>query len=149
MRGDGSWTAFGHTAGHTSNDGNVCPQGTRCGPEFDDSPRSAGWRRLLSFSFSLHAGKKAARERQFDSLLRVAADHLLRVWRDGGTQGLATALPFIHRDVQESLSACRERGETLGLASFHAGVTRAAVVVRSVGAEDVEAALLALRSAER
>ena len=82
-------------------------------------------------------------------LLRVAADHLLRVWRDGGTQGLATALPFIHRDVQESPSACRERGETLGLAGFHAGVTRAAVVVRSVGAEDVEAALLALRSAER
>ena len=61
----------------------------------------------------------------------------------------ATALPFIQRDVQESPSACRERGETLGLASFHAGVTRAAVVVRSVGAEDVEAALLALRSAER
>ena len=40
MRGDGSWTAFGHTAGHTSNDGNVCPHGTRCGAEFDDSPRS-------------------------------------------------------------------------------------------------------------
>jgi hypothetical protein len=61
----------------------------------------------------------------------------------------ATAERRVLRQPYPSFTAMSKRGETLGLASFHAGVTRAAVVVRSVGAEDVEAALLALRSAER
>jgi hypothetical protein len=74
---------------------------------------------------------------------RSAADHLLRVWREGGTQSLAAALPHIHRDVRETAAASREQGRT---ASFYAGVTHAAVVVRSIKDGDVEEALLALRS---
>jgi hypothetical protein len=77
---------------------------------------------------------------------RRAADHLLRVWRGGGMESLADALPWIHRDVQETAAAARERGERPGPFGFYAGVTRAAVVARSVGADDVESALLTLRA---
>jgi hypothetical protein len=78
---------------------------------------------------------------------RRAADHLLRVWRGGGMESLADALPCIHRDVQETAAAARERGERPGPFSFYAGVTRATVMVRSISAENVEETLLALRSA--
>lgn len=60
--------------------------------------------------------------------------------------GVDRALPRIHRDVHETFAAARERGETPGMSGFYAGVTRAAVVVRSVRADDVESALLTLES---
>jgi hypothetical protein len=76
---------------------------------------------------------------------RRAADHLLRVWRDGGMASLGDALRCIHRDVQETAAAVRERGESPGVPGFYAGVTRAAVVASSLSADEIEPALLTLR----
>jgi hypothetical protein len=73
------------------------------------------------------------------------ADHLLRVLRDGGISSLGDALRRIHRDVQETAMAPREGERNLGTFGFYAGVTRAAVVARSVPADGVQAALLELR----
>ena len=73
-----------------------------------------------------------------------AAEHLLRAWRNGGTASLGDALRCIHRDVNETAGAVRERG--YGPSGFYAGVTRATVVASSVPPEEIESALLTLSS---
>jgi hypothetical protein len=75
-----------------------------------------------------------------------AADHLMRVWREGGLASLGDALRCIHRDVQETAEPLAERGESPGAWGFYAGVTRAVVVASSLPADEVEAALLKLQS---
>jgi hypothetical protein len=72
-----------------------------------------------------------------DAGSRAAGDHLLRVWREGGVQGLAAALPRLHMDVQDT---------RVGNLGFYAGVTRAYVVAAAVSGGQVEATLLALQS---
>ena len=82
-----------------------------------------------------------------DTGTRAAADHLLRVWREGGKPGLAAALPVIHRDVQDDPASWPEDGRAAVMSGFYAGVTRAAVVMSRASDEDVEETLLALGSA--
>ena len=72
-----------------------------------------------------------------DAGSRAAGDHPLRVWREGGVQGLAAALPRIHMDVQDT---------RVGNFGFYVGVTRAYVVAAGVSGGQVEATLLALQS---
>jgi hypothetical protein len=76
------------------------------------------------------------------------AEYLLRVCREGGMQSLSAALPCIHRDVQETFAAARDRGERAGAFGFYVGVTRAVVVAGAVSADAVEPALLILKSTE-
>jgi hypothetical protein len=85
-------------------------------------------------SYVTRAGLQAGSQR--------AADHLLRVWRDGGMASLADALRCVHPDVNETAATGRARGES----GFYAGVTRAAVLARSVAADEIESALLTLSS---
>jgi hypothetical protein len=77
---------------------------------------------------------------------RRAADHLLRIWESAGAEAVADALQRIHRDVSETAAERRERGDTAGTAGFYAGVTRAAVMAANVPANEMEAALVKLRS---
>jgi len=77
---------------------------------------------------------------------RLAVEHLLRVWRHGGTERFSDALRRIHRDVNETAAAVPENGESTGSLGFYAGVTRAAVVASSVAADGIESALLRLTS---
>jgi hypothetical protein len=77
---------------------------------------------------------------------RRAADHLLHIWQSGGAEGVADALPRIHRDVTETPAELRARGDRPGTAGFYAGVTRAAVMAANVPADQIEAALVQLRS---
>ena len=72
-----------------------------------------------------------------DAGSRAAGEHLLRVWREGGVQGLAAALPRIHMDVQDT---------RIGNFGFYVGVTRAHVAAAGVSGEQVEATLVALQS---
>jgi hypothetical protein len=72
-----------------------------------------------------------------DAGSQAAGDHLLRVWRERGMQGLAAALPRIHMDVQDP---------RVGNLGFYAGVTRGYVVAAGVSGAQVEATLVALQS---
>ena len=77
---------------------------------------------------------------------RLAVEHLLRVWRHGGTETFSDALRRIHRDVHETAAAVPEDGESPGSFGFYAGVTRAAVVASNAAADEIESALLTLSS---
>ena len=83
-----------------------------------------------------------------DAGARAAGDYLLRVWRQGGTDGLAAVLGRIHADVQDT-EWTREKHERLGAFGFYAGVTLASVVAGGIREGQVEDTLLALKSGLR